>query len=121
MQWHAGGRRRRRDLGPRQPRDEGQDVAGGDECQLGREVVGDVQPHLAAFRAGRLDEARSINDELMPRALGLMRPRPGAATAKAALAPAGVISSAAARLPMVEEPPPGAVHQWLTARHSPAA
>ncbi|SMC80770.1 4-hydroxy-tetrahydrodipicolinate synthase [Janibacter indicus] len=89
-------------------------------------VVANLAPRLTgrlidAVRAGRLDEARSINAELMPLALGLMRPGPGAATAKAALTAAGIISSAAVRLPMVEEPLPHAVKIWLSASHSPAA
>lgn len=81
-------------------------------------VVANIAPRLTshlidAVRDGRLDEARAINDELLPLALGLMRPGPGAATAKAALAAAGIISSGTVRLPLVEESVPDAVNRWL--------
>lgn len=89
-------------------------------------VVANVAPELTgrlidAVDAGDLGAARVVNDDLLPLAIGLMRPGPGAATAKAALAAAGVISSAAVRLPLVEEAAPHAVERWLTRRHSPAA
>lgn len=89
-------------------------------------VVANLAPGLTgrlidAVRDGRLDEARAINDELLPLALGLMRPGPGAATAKAALAAAGIISSSTVRLPLVAEPLPGAVQRWLSRHHSFAA
>lgn len=74
-------------------------------------VTGNVVPDrltalVDAVRSGRLVDARAINGDLARLTESLMRPGPGAATTKAALVAAGVITSAAVRLPLVEEPVP---------------
>lgn len=84
-------------------------------------VVANLAPGLtgalvSAVHAGRLDEASTINDELLPLALGLLRPGPGAATTKAALVAAGVIPHATVRMPLVEEPVPDDVRRWAHLR-----
>ena len=57
---------------------------------------------IEAVDAGDLAAARTINDDVRPLTVALMKTAPGAVTAKAALREIGVIGHAAVRAPMLE-------------------
>ncbi|WP_410673772.1 4-hydroxy-tetrahydrodipicolinate synthase [Amycolatopsis sp. cmx-4-68] len=72
-------------------------------------VVGNVAADrtadlITAVRRGDLESARAIHGSLQPLVEAIMRPGPGATTAKAALAELGIIPHATVRLPLVEAP-----------------